>query len=39
MGVLGEHVCKSYLSGKKAEWESFRTAVTEWEIEHYLSLY
>ncbi len=39
MGVLGEHVCKSYIAGKKAEWDSFRTAVTEWEIDRYLSVY
>ena len=37
--VLGEHVYKSYVAGKKAEWNSFRTAVTEWEIDRYLSIY
>ena len=36
---LGDHVYKSYVAGKKAEWNSFRTAVTEWEIDRYLSIY
>ena len=39
MDVLGEHVCKSYIAGKKAEWDDFRTAVTEWEVDRYLSVY
>ncbi|MDD6395878.1 MAG: type I glutamate--ammonia ligase [Firmicutes bacterium] len=38
-GVLGEHVYSSYVAGKKAEWDGFRTAVTEWEIDKYLSIY
>ena len=39
VGVLGDHVYKSYVAGKKAEWDDFRTAVTEWEINRYLSIY
>ena len=37
--VLGEHVYRSYMAGKRAEWESYRTAVTEWEIQQYLPVY
>ncbi len=37
--VLGEHVCKSYIAGKMSEWNDFRTAVTEWEVDRYLSVY
>ncbi|OLS14162.1 MAG: glutamine synthetase, type I [Promethearchaeota archaeon CR_4] len=36
--VLGEHVYNYYLESKKAEWDSFRTAVTDWEVKAYLPL-
>ncbi|WP_099468794.1 type I glutamate--ammonia ligase [Konateibacter massiliensis] len=34
--VLGEHISERYISAKKQEWESYRTQVTNWEIEEYL---
>lgn len=34
--LLGDHIYGKYLTAKKREWESFCTAVTEWEIEHFL---
>ena len=37
--ALGEHVLSQYLIGKKKEWESFRTHVTNWEIERYMSAF
>ncbi|WP_141432358.1 type I glutamate--ammonia ligase [Bacillus sp. 03113] len=33
--TLGEHVFGEYLAAKKAEWDSYRTAVHSWEIENY----
>ncbi|MBM7651059.1 type I glutamate--ammonia ligase [Neobacillus cucumis] len=33
--TLGEHVYGEYVSMKKAEWDSYRTAVHTWEIENY----
>ncbi|HYK73501.1 MAG TPA: type I glutamate--ammonia ligase [Pseudoneobacillus sp.] len=33
--TLGEHVYTEYVSLKKAEWDSYRTAVHPWEIENY----
>lgn len=36
LGVLGEHVASKYIEAKKAEWDNYRTKVTEWEIEEYL---
>jgi glutamine synthetase len=33
--VLGEHVYNEYVAFKKAEWDSYRTAVHSWEIENY----
>jgi glutamine synthetase len=33
--TLGEHVYSEYVSLKKAEWNSYRSAVHTWEIENY----
>jgi len=35
--TLGEHVYNEYVSLKKAEWDSYRTAVHAWETENYHS--
>lgn len=35
--VLGEHVCEKYIEAKKNEWASYRSQVTEWEINAYLN--
>jgi glutamine synthetase len=35
--TLGEHVYSEYVSMKKAEWDSYRTAVHAWEIDNYHS--
>jgi len=37
--VLGEHVFTKYLEAKRAEWDSFRTVVTQWELDNYLEKY
>lgn len=34
--ALGEHIFRKYIAGKEKEWNSFSTAVTDWEIENYL---
>ncbi|MEO2076322.1 MAG: type I glutamate--ammonia ligase [Bacillus sp. (in: firmicutes)] len=33
--TLGQHVYNEYVSMKKAEWDSYRTAVHTWEIDNY----
>lgn len=35
--ALGNHVYNEYVSMKRAEWDSYRTAVHAWEIENYQS--
>ena len=35
--VLGDHVFNKYVEAKEHEWNRFATAVTEWEINEYLS--
>jgi len=34
--ALGQRLCERYVEAKTSEWDGFRTAVTEWEIERYL---
>ena len=37
--ALGAHILEKYIEGKEKEWDSFRTAVTDWELDTYLSRY
>ena len=37
--TLGEHIFRKYIQAKEKEWDSFRTAVTDWEIKEYLTVY
>ena len=37
--ALGDHVFKSYVSGKRAEWDEYRTRVTDWETRRYMIVY
>lgn len=35
--TLGRHVSEKYIEAKKAEWDDYRSQVTDWEINQYLS--
>lgn len=37
--VLGEHTFDQYVMGKRAEWEEFRTSVSQWEVNKYMVNY
>ncbi len=37
--TLGSHIISQYSAGKYAEWDAYRTAVTEWELNEYLMMY
>lgn len=37
--ALGEHVYEKYLEGKIEEWNEYRTRVSQWEIDKYLTRY
>ena len=37
--ALGEHILEKYVEGKEKEWDDYRTAVTDWELNNYLSNY
>jgi glutamine synthetase len=36
--LLGEYTFSRYLASKKQEWDSFRVSVTDWELNHYLTV-
>jgi glutamine synthetase len=36
--TLGKHAYEQYLRNKTAEWDSYRTAVSDWEIDRYLEI-
>lgn len=37
--VLGEHVFEKYIEAKNEEWNEYRTRVTKWEVDQYLTKY
>ncbi len=37
--TLGDHIFEKYIINKEIEWDSFRIAVTDWELKNYLELY
>jgi glutamine synthetase len=39
LSALGEHIAQKYIEAKEKEWDSYRTAVTDWEIKNSLPLY
>ena len=34
--TLGEHVFDFFLRNKKAEWDDYRSQVSQWELDRYL---
>ncbi len=39
MDVLGDHIARHYLAGKRGEWKEYQTRVSSWEIDKYLVAY
>ena len=37
--ALGPHVLERFVEAKTQEWESYRLAVSQWELERYLPIY
>ena len=37
--ALGNHVLQHYLEAKTAEWDEYRTQVTQWELDRYLEAF
>jgi glutamine synthetase len=34
--ALGDHVFSHFVDAKRAEWDEYRTQVSDWEVEKYL---
>ena len=37
--ALGDHVLSHYLEAKRAEWDEYRTQVSQWEVARYLEAF
>ncbi|NMB33343.1 MAG: type I glutamate--ammonia ligase [Clostridium sp.] len=37
--ILGDHVFDKYISAKEKEWNDYRTRVSQWELDNYLTKY
>jgi len=37
--ALGDHVLSHYVAAKRAEWDAYRTQVTQWELDRYLEAF
>ncbi len=37
--TLGSHIFEKFIEAKEQEWDRFRIAVTEWELQEYLDIY
>jgi glutamine synthetase len=37
--ALGDHVLSHFVESRRAEWDEYRTQVTEWEVDRYLEAY
>ena len=37
--ALGEHIVEEFVTAKDIEWDSFRTYVSQWELDKYLARY
>ena len=37
--TLGEHILSKYIEAKQMEWNEYKTRVSQWEIDRYLSKY
>ena len=37
--ALGEHILEEFVTAKDIEWDSFRTYVSQWELDKYLARY
>ncbi|MEG6615937.1 type I glutamate--ammonia ligase [Peptococcaceae bacterium 1198_IL3148] len=35
--ALGSHICENFVATKTKEWNDYRTYVSPWEVEHYLT--
>ncbi len=39
LDALGEHIAAKFIEAKRAEFDKYRAAVSEWELDHYLETF
>ncbi len=39
LDVMGDHIFERYIEAKTAEWDNYRTRISQWEIDEYLLRY
>ena len=39
LDTLGPHVSAAFIEGKLREWDAYRTSVSNWEIDRYITMY
>lgn len=39
LDTLGPHVAAAYIEGKEREWDAYRTSVSNWEVDRYITMY
>ncbi len=37
--ALGDHVFSHFVEAKRAEWDEYRTQVSQWEVGRYLDMF
>jgi glutamine synthetase len=37
--ALGPHIYERFLDAKRQEWDSYRLAVSQWELDRYLRVF
>ena len=37
--ALGDHVYSHFVEAKRAEWDEYRTQVSDWEVDRYLEMF
>ncbi len=37
--ALGQEYARTYIGAKRAEWDAYHNAVSQWEIDRYVDLY
>ena len=37
--TMGQEAWSSYLKAKRREWKEYRSMVSQWELDQYLSIY
>ena len=38
-GAIGEFTFNKFIQAKRAEWDSYRMAISQWELDRYLETY